>query len=311
MIGALTLDQLRVLVTIADAGSFSAAARQLWRVQSAISQTVRTLEEVQGVTLFDRSAHRPRLTAAGAMLVAQARVVLAGARRFESLAVGARAGLESELALAIDPLIPTAPLIASLHALRAIYPDVPVSFRTEGLHGAERRLRDGSAALAVCMLLPAVPDDVMAYPLLDLQLLPVAAPSHPLAAIDRPLDLGDLAGHVQLILSDPAAADGPNYGVVGPHPWRFVDNGRRLDFLLAGLGWCKMPRHLVDPLVGAGQLVRLRIDDQSVVPDTRLLIYAAHLRDKPLGPAGSALLADLRQRLAPAGMTGSPRPIQL
>jgi DNA-binding transcriptional LysR family regulator len=310
MIGALTLDQLRVLVTIADTGSFSAAARQLRRVQSAISQTVRTLEQVQGVILFDRSAHRPRLTAAGAMLLAQARVVLAGASRFESLAGSARAGMESELALAIDPLIPTRPLIASLHALREMYPDVPVSFRTEGLHGAERRLRDGSAALAVCMLLPAVADDLNAYPLLDLQLLPVAAPAHPLASIDRPLDLGELAGHVQLILSDPVAADGPNYGVVGPHPWRFVDNGRRLDFLLAGLGWCKMPRHIVDPLVAAGQLVRLHIDDQSVVPDAPLPIYAAHLRARPLGPAGSALLRDLRLRLASAAMTASPRPVQ-
>jgi len=55
VIGSLTLDQLRVLVTIADTGSFSAAGRQLGRVQSAISQAIATLEDVQGVLLFDRS----------------------------------------------------------------------------------------------------------------------------------------------------------------------------------------------------------------------------------------------------------------
>jgi DNA-binding transcriptional LysR family regulator len=59
VIGSLTLDQLRVLVMIDDAGSFSAAARSLGRVQSAISQSVRTLEEIQGVSLFDRT-HRSR-----------------------------------------------------------------------------------------------------------------------------------------------------------------------------------------------------------------------------------------------------------
>ena len=48
MIGTLTLDQLRVLVTIADTGSFSAAGRQLRRARSAISQAVTTLEAVQG-----------------------------------------------------------------------------------------------------------------------------------------------------------------------------------------------------------------------------------------------------------------------
>ena len=54
MIGSLTLDQLRVLVAIEDAGSFSAAGRQLRRVQSAISHTVQALEEAQGLLLFDR-----------------------------------------------------------------------------------------------------------------------------------------------------------------------------------------------------------------------------------------------------------------
>jgi len=297
LIGSLTLDQLRVLVAIADSGSFSAAARRLGRVQSAISQMIRTLEHTQGVTLFDRSAHKPRLTAIGSMMVDQARLVLSSAQRFESLALGARTGWETELPLAIDPLIPTQPLIASLRALRETYMDVPVTFRTEGLGGAERRLREGGATLGVCLLLPSVPDDLMAYPLMDLQLLPVAAPDHPLARLDRPLETADFAAHVQLVLSDPVAQDGPNYGVVSPRLWRFVDNGRRLYFLLAGLGWCKMPKHIVEPMLNDGRLILLDTQDQKVVPSTRLLIYAAHIREKPLGPIGTWLLNDLRQRL--------------
>ena len=44
MIDPLTLDQMRVLVAVAENGSFSAAARKLGRVQSAVSQAVRKLE---------------------------------------------------------------------------------------------------------------------------------------------------------------------------------------------------------------------------------------------------------------------------
>src|SRR3954469_6761328 len=117
MIGSLTLDQLRVLVSIADLGSFSAAGRQLHRVQSAISQSVAALEESQGVLLFDRSGHRPRLTDVGRVLVDQARRVLATATKFETMAASTRGGLEPELALAIDPLVPTTPLIDSLRTL--------------------------------------------------------------------------------------------------------------------------------------------------------------------------------------------------
>ncbi|MCW6512952.1 LysR family transcriptional regulator [Lichenifustis flavocetrariae] len=296
MIGSLTLDQLRVLATIAETGSFSAAGRKLNRAQSAISQAVATLEGVQGVTLFDRSGHRPLLTEVGRALVGQARIVLASAGRFEALAAGTREGIEPELAVAIDPLIPTAPLIESLRALRDTFPHLPVTFSTEGLRGAERRLRKGEAALAFCLLLPVVPEDVVALPLLRARLVPVVSPDHPLARLDRPATREDLHQHVQLVLSDPNAPDGPSYGVIGTKAWRFVDLGRRLDFLLAALGWCRMPEHLVASHLADGRLVALPMADD-LGPAEPLTIYAAHMRDRALGRAGRWLLEDLRSRV--------------
>ena len=296
----LTLDQLRVLVAVADTGSFSAAGRKLGRVQSAISQTVQTLEDAQSARLFDRSGHKPRLTPLGRSLLEQARLVLASAGRFEAVAAGARAGLETELTVAIDPLIPTEPLIASLRDFRATFPDLPVSFWTEGVGGAERRLKEGTASLGVCLLLPTVPPNLTAYPLMTLQLASVAAADHPLALANRPLDRADLETHIQLVLSDPRDHEGPSYGVVGSRLWRFVDLGRRLDFLLAGFGWCKMPRHIVAPMLADGRLVELAIQDESIMPSVSLLIYAAHVRDRPVGRAGAWLLDALRQRLDPS-----------
>jgi len=298
MIGTLTFDQLRVLVTIAETGSFSAAGRKLGRAQSAISQAIATLEDVQGVTLFDRSGFRPALTDVGRVLVGQARTVLSGAARFEALAAGTREGLEPELAIAIDPLVPTAAFIDSLHALRAEFPYLPVSFSTEGLGGAERRLRRGDAALALCILLPSVPDDVAALPLLGINLMPVVSPAHPLAELGRPVTRADLDEHIQLVLSDPAAPDGPSYGVIGTKAWRFVELGRRLDFLLAGLGWCRMPEHLVTPYLADGRLVSLAIEGDPARGTGPLMIYAAHMRDRALGRAGGWLLSDLQVRLA-------------
>ncbi|KNY24448.1 LysR family transcriptional regulator [Methylobacterium sp. ARG-1] len=297
MIGSLTLDQLRVLVTIADLGSFSATGRRLQRAQSAISQSVASLERAQGVTLFDRSGHRPRLTEVGLALVGQARLVLASASRFEAVAAGTREGIEAELAVAIDPLVPTAPLIESLRALRDAFPHLPVSFSTEGLRGAERRLRRGEAALAFCLLLPAVPEDLVALPLLGARLLSVAAPSHPLAQLGRAATRADIEEHVQLVLSDPSATEGPNYGVISSKIWRFVDLGRRLDFLLAGLGWCRMPEDLVAPFLKDGRLAMLRIDEELAATAGALTVYAAHMRDRPLGRAGRWLLNDLQNRV--------------
>jgi DNA-binding transcriptional LysR family regulator len=296
LIGSLTLDQLRVLVTIADAGSFSAAGRKLGRVQSAISQAISTLEDVQGVLLFDRSGHRPRLTDTGRVLVEQARLVLASAARFEGVAMGTRLGLEPELVIAIDPLVPSAPLMQSLSALSRTFPDLPLSFSTEGLGGSLRRLRADSAAIGICLLLPAIPDDIAAYPLLRVRMQAVVAPGHPLATLGRSATQADLEPHVQLVLSDPVDPGGANFGLASARLWRFVDLGRRLDFLLGGFGWCRMPDHLVSTLIAAGSLVALQIENDPT-PDDGLTIYAAHTRRRTLGRAGRWLLDDLRRRL--------------
>jgi DNA-binding transcriptional LysR family regulator len=296
MIGSLSLDQLRVLVAIIDTGSFSAAGRKLGRAQSAISQAIAALETLQGITLFDRSGYKPRLTEVGRVLVDHARLVLASAARFEAVAAGTRQGLEAELALAIDPLVPTAPLIDSLHAVRETFPDLPVSFSTEGLGGSLRRLRDGSAALAICLLIPDVPEDIAAYPLLRIGMRPVVAACHPLASLGRPARRHDLEPHVQLVLSDPVDPCGASYGLASARLWRFVDLGRRLDFLLAGFGWCRMPEHLVAAPLADRKLVAIEIEEDPT-PERGLTIYAAHRRDRALGPAGRWLLDALRLRL--------------
>ena len=186
----------------------------------------------------------------------------------------------------------------SLRALQDTFPDLPVSFSTEGVGGAERRLRDRSASLAFCLLLPSVPNDLVAYPVMEMQLLPVAAANHPLVRLGRQLDRADLEAHVQLVLANGHGADGPSYGIIGHRVWRFVDLGRRLDFLLAGFGWCRMPPFVIEPYLQDGRPVILDVQAQGINRNATLPVYAAHVRDQPLGRGGSWLLEDLRKRLS-------------
>ena len=293
MLGTLTLDQLRVLVTIEDTGSFSAAGRKLQRAQSAISHAVQTLESLQRVQLFDRSGRAPILTDAGRALAKQARQVLRQAELFERTAQTIAEGLEPELTFAVDGMVPTQPVIRSLAALQARFPDLAVTLFTEGLGGAERRVRAGAAALGLCVLFPVQAQDLMAYQVTSIELVPVVAPSHPLACETRRLEREVLAEHVQLVLTDPESQGGPSYSVVSPRVWRFVDLARRLDFLLAGFGWATMPLHLVEGHIKAGALKRLPIDDPAILPGA-LPIYAVHQRNRPLGTGARSLLEDLQ-----------------
>ncbi|RUP31327.1 MAG: LysR family transcriptional regulator [Curvibacter sp.] len=295
MIGSLTLDQLRVLVAIEDTGSFSAAGRRLLRVQSAISHTIQALEASQGVQLFDRSQRKPSFTPAGQTLVRQARQVLRQAEVFELTARAISAGLEPELAIAVDSFVPTPALMRALAELQQTYPDLMVTLFTEGLGAAQRRVRDGSTTLGICALLPSTLQDVQATELTQVTLVPVVAPSHPLASEARPLTRDILAEHVQLILTDPQQLPGPQFSVVSPRVWRFVDIARRLEFLLAGFGWCTMPLHLVQAHLDHGRLKRLEIDDPAVLPGS-FGLYAIHDRHRPLGLGARALLASLQRQ---------------
>ena len=96
-----TLDQLVVLEAIVEHGSFAAAGRALHRVPSAITYTVKGLEEAVGVEVFDRSGHRAVLTAAGQQVLAAGRRVLAEARSLDASARSLRDGWEPELRVVI------------------------------------------------------------------------------------------------------------------------------------------------------------------------------------------------------------------
>ena len=84
-------------------------------------------------------------------------------------------------------------------------------------------------------------------------------------------------------------------GVVSHHVWRFADLATRLEFLLAGFGWCNMPVHMVADHIAAGRLKRLETAERD---NFRFRIHVVHERGREIGRAGRWLIADLRERLS-------------
>ncbi len=296
MFDPLTLDQMRVLVAVAETGSFSAAARKLGRVQSAISQAVQAMESALQLTLFDRARKTPALTDVGRAILEDARAVLAKTHELQARARGIRDDLEPELTLAVDATFPMPLLMKSLEALRGAFPTLPATLFTDALGGAQETLLAGAARMAIYPIFSGPPAEVSAEFLARIALAPVAAASHPLSNLGRPASREDLEAQVQLVLTGRSAfAQSLRGGVVSPHVWRFVDQTTRLDFLLSGFGWCNMPLHMVQEHIDAGRLRRLDILHGEPPPEFPL--YVVCPRDRPLGRAGRWLVADLRERL--------------
>jgi DNA-binding transcriptional LysR family regulator len=298
MLDRLTLDQLRILVAVAETGSFSAAARQLRRVQSAVSQSVQALEATLGVTLFDRAGRIPRLTEAGRALLGDARQILSNTESLRAHAESIAAAVEPELSLAVDAVLPEDPLRASLKALSKEFPHLPVTLFTEGLGGAEQRLRDKVARLGIYTPLPSgKSSDLLGEFLAANPMVPVVAASHPLAKAQRPLTRDVIEQHVQLVITDRTPlTEGFQGNVLGRRIWRFADMNTRLQYLLDGFGWCYMPMHLVDAHIRHRRLRRLDIAEhrgrEFVFP-----LHVMHERSRPPGRAGRWLIAELRRQL--------------
>jgi DNA-binding transcriptional LysR family regulator len=161
-------------------------------------------------------------------------------------------------------MFPVEVLIASLRELAVLFPLLPVTVYTEALGGAEQRLREGSARIALYPPIPQLAPNRDAEFLVTIPTVPVVAASHHLAAAKPPLSRGLLENEVQLVLTDRALpATSPTIGVISRRTWRFADLETRRAFLLAGFGWCNMPLPLVREDIAAGRLKILRISEHT------------------------------------------------
>ncbi|HYC25614.1 MAG TPA: LysR family transcriptional regulator, partial [Roseiarcus sp.] len=254
------------------------------------------LEDVLGVRLFDRSGKRPVLTEAGEAIVKDGRRLIDGARTLKARAASIASDVEPELTLAVDAIFPNELLMASLKALAKEFPQTPVSVFTEGLGGPEQRLRDGLVRLAIYPMAVTGARDLEAEFLTKIAIIPVVATSHPLAALKAPVSREALEPYVQLVLTDRTPlTQNVGGGIVSHHIWRFADLSTRLEFLLAGFGWCNMPAHMVIGHIEAGRLKRLELAESEPY---EFRIHVVRERGREIGRAGRRLIADLRERLA-------------
>ncbi|GGC14627.1 LysR family transcriptional regulator [Oxalicibacterium flavum] len=264
----LTLEAIRILDTIDRKGGFGAAAVALDRVPSALTYSVRKLEDDLDVLLFDRRGHRAKLTAAGRELLEEGRHLLRAADELEQRVKRTATGWEVELRIVLDALIPferMLPLIAEYDAQAA---GTQLRFATEVLSGTWDRLVSGEADLAIGVAYDG-PDLVRGSggfrvrPLGEIDWVFAVAPGHPLAALDEPLPAAVVRQHRAIATGDtgrmlPTVTSGlltgqPTLTVPGMHD--------KLQAQLAGLGCGHLPRSWVQPYLDDGTLIEKRTDE--------------------------------------------------
>jgi DNA-binding transcriptional LysR family regulator len=285
--GTPSLDQLKVFLTVVETGSFAAAGRHLGRATSAISYAIANLELQLGMPMFDREATRkPQLTEAGRAVFSEACAVSLGIDKLRAKVKGLLDGLEAEVAIAVDVMLPTARLVDAMQAFEAQFPTVGLRLHVEALGAVAQLVHNGVANIGVSGAPHVRVTGIERIEIGRVELVPVAAPQHPLARGN--LAPGAAQDHVQLVLSDRSSlTEGHDFGVVAVRTWRLADLGAKHALLLAGVGWGNMPEPMVRDDLAAGRLKRLELPEWAGSPYPFQAIYRT---DTPPGPAAAWLI---------------------
>lgn len=291
------LRQLATFVAVAEEGSFTRAADRLHVVQSAVSASVRKLEDELGDSLFDRSTHHVKLTDSGRALLPAARATLAAAQAARDAVDEARGGLRGTVVLgtmqaqgmrAID-------LVGTLAAFRAEHPAVDVAIRhSGGSSEMAREVIDGRLDLAFVALPGNAPPGLKLIPLASEPIMLAVPAGHPLAGrtgiqlallhdqtiVDLPAGWG-----VRMAVDRSCAAAGVTRSIA----FEVNDTATMVEFIRNGLAIGMLPRSLVD---SDDEIAFVPIRDHPPRFQTAIAIPA----NRRLSAATSAMLETIQQR---------------
>lgn len=273
---------LEVIDAVARTGSFSAAAQELHRVPSAVSYTVRQLEQWLAVELFERRHRDVVITEAGRVFVQEARLLIkkmqATRRQCQQVANGWR----GQLSIAVDRVVRadrTRQLVLDFYRE---FPDMELLISPEVFNGVWDALADGrvDAAIGATQAVPVGGG----YRFRDMGFMPwhcVVSRGHPLAQQAAPLTDDQLRPYPALCLEDTSRS------LPKRDTWT-LDNQRRLvvpdwtsalDCLLAGLCVGMIPAHMVQPLIDRGELAVLTLNQP--FPDSACCLTWAQEKSSP------------------------------
>ena len=245
----LTPDALGMLQTIASAGSFAAAARELGMVPSALSYRVRQIEDALDVLLYDRSARQARLTEAGAELLREGGRLLADLEAVANRVKRVATGWEAQLTIAVDSIIAKPTVMDLCARFLALQPPTRIKLRDETLSGTLEALTSGQADLAQ--------DGLEGQLLGEVSFVYAVAPHHPLAAVAKLLTDDDVRQHRAVAVADTITRGGGlSIGLLGGQDvFTVATMQAKLDAQLRGLGCGFVPECMARRDIEAGRLV--------------------------------------------------------
>jgi DNA-binding transcriptional LysR family regulator len=258
----LSIESLQLIELIARTKSFTAAAKALHRVPSAISYAVRNIEEELEVVLFRRLHRSVVLTEAGEHFVGEARGILNKMDEIRRDTRRVANGWQPSLSIALDNIVSSKRINALMADFYRHFDDVELIVRIEVFNGVWEALATGRADIAIGAT-TAVPvgGEFCFRDMGSIAWSFIVSPHHPLANAPESLSTELLANFPAICLEDTSRSIARRDTWLLPNQRRLVvpDWQRAINCFVEGLGVGYMPVHLARPFIESGRLIEKAI----------------------------------------------------
>jgi len=282
----ISIDQWIALVAVVEAGSYAKAGEQLHKSQSTLTYAIQTLEELLGVKVFEIRGRKAVLTPTGEVLYRRGKTLVEEAARLEHAAGELAKGWEPEIRLAVEIIFPTWLMVHCLGEFAKEPPETRIELYETVLGGNDELLAARSVAFAICT---SVPQGFVGYELMPIRALCVAAPSHPLHALGRPLTLEDLRRYRHLVIRDSGAQRARSAGWLNEQRWTVSHKATALRALVEGHGYAWFPEDWIVDELRRGALVPLPLREGGERHGSLYLVFA----DQDTAGPGTRRLAQI------------------
>ncbi|MEX0962905.1 MAG: LysR family transcriptional regulator [Pseudohongiellaceae bacterium] len=289
----ISLEQWLTFKTVVDSGSYAMAAEALNKSQSSISYAISRLNEQLPQPVLSLHGRKAVLTDAGQILYHHAQQLLKQASETEAVASSLALGFESEVAIAVDVLVEIGALICAFEEFSQEFPHSRIRVLETSLSGTTEALIEKTADLVIGSKTPV---GFRSTALLQVTMIPVAAPSHPLVKDRDSVSEVELRTMRQVVLRDTGTHREHDAGwLQSEQRWTVSHFSTSIKLLRSGLVFAFVPQNWIEEDLARGSLRRIPLQPSM---DRLIQMYVMLADNQAAGPATRALHDTILEKLA-------------
>jgi DNA-binding transcriptional LysR family regulator len=194
----ISLEQWRALQAVVEAGGYAQAAARLHKTQSTLTYAVQKIERLLDLKVFEIRGRKAVLTEAGQVLYRRASTLLEEATMLERGAAAMSKDWQPEIGIAVEILFPTWLLIECLGEFAKERPETRVEVYETVMSDTVAMLKDGVVDIGI----GSEEVGMTGEPLMRVEFMAVANPSHPLHKLGRKVTTRDLRRHRRILIRE-------------------------------------------------------------------------------------------------------------